>query len=205
MKINMTHLLLLLSMVVFTGCGSVAITDMPEPASGRALNEYKIGVGDQLRINVWKNEELSSEVPVRPDGKISLPLVGDINAQGLSALQLSANITTSLKAFIRSPQVNIIVLDAGSVDYLLRVRVTGAVSTPRSIPHRDGMTVLDLVLEAGGPTEFASANRAKLFRKVNGEVKTYPIRLNDILKKGRLQTNYTLAPSDIVIVPERLL
>ncbi|MFL0811242.1 MAG: polysaccharide biosynthesis/export family protein [Agarilytica sp.] len=178
---------------------------MPEPASGRALNEYKIGVGDQLRINVWKNEELSSEVPVRPDGKISLPLVGDINAQGLSALQLSANITTSLKAFIRSPQVNIIVLDAGSVDYLLRVRVTGAVSTPRSIPHRDGMTVLDLVLEAGGPTEFASANRAKLFRKVNGEVKTYPIRLNDILKKGRLQTNYTLAPSDIVIVPERLL
>lgn len=205
MKNYFTKLLCFVAAVTIAGCGSVQVSDVPPPASSKVLSEYKIGVGDQLQINVWKNEELSSEVPVRPDGKISLPLVGDISAQGLSALQLAENITTGLKTYIRSPQVNVTVLDAGSVDYLLRVRVTGAVSTPRSIPHRDGMTVLDLVLEAGGPTEFASGNRAKLYRKVDGEVKTYPIRLNDILKKGRLQTNYTLAPSDIVIVPERLL
>ena len=133
-----------------------------------------------------------------------MPLVGDIVAQGASAKELASNITSELKTFIRSPQVNVIVLSAGSVDYLLRVRVTGAVSTPRSLPHRDGMTVLDLVLEAGGPTQYASANRAKLYRKVNGEVKVYPVKLKDILNKGNLETNYTLAPSDIVIIPERL-
>ncbi len=187
------------------GCSSINVSsEKPVLPSQNVIGEYIIGVGDELRVNVWNNTELSMTVPVRPDGKISLPLVGDIVAQGASAKELASNITSELKTFIRSPQVNVIVLSAGSVDYLLRVRVTGAVSTPRSLPHRDGMTVLDLVLEAGGPTQYASANRAKLYRKVNGEVKVYPVKLKDILNKGNLETNYTLAPSDIVIIPERL-
>lgn len=168
------------------------------------IGEYNIGVGDELQINVWKNPELSLQVLVRPDGKISLPLIGDILAQGNTASALAKNLTTQISQYIRSPHVNVIVTSAQSIDYLLRVRVTGAVNNPISVPHKDGMTVLDLVLEAGGPTQYASSNRAKLYRKMDGEIKVYPIKLKDILHKGKLVTNYTLAPSDIVTVPERL-
>lgn len=201
MKNILTGLIFLL---ILGGCSSRGLVSELPPLPTNAIAEYKIGVGDELRVNVWKNTELSMAVPVRPDGKISLPLVGDILAQGMTPTKLAENITVGLKTFIRSPQVNVIVINAGSVDYLLRVRVTGAVRSPRSLPHKDGMTVLDLVLEAGGPTEYASSNNAKLYRKVDGEVKVYPIRLNDILNKGKLKTNYTLAPSDIVTIPERL-
>lgn len=187
-----------------SACQGVVQSELPEAPRENIIGEYKIGVGDELRVNVWNNTELSMSVPVRPDGKISLPLIGDINAQGLTPHQLAKNITGDLTNFVRSPQVNVIVIGAGSVDYLLRVRVTGAVDNPQSLPHKDGMTVLDLVLEAGGVTQYASPNRAKLYRKVGDEVKVYPVKLNDILNKGKLKTNYTLAPSDIVTIPERI-
>jgi len=195
----------LLSALVLAACSNTGvISDLPNLPKENIIGEYTLGVGDELQVNVWKNQELSMQVPVRPDGKISLPLVGDVAAQGLTANQLADNLTAALTTYIRSPQVNVIVTNAGSVDYLLRVRVTGAVNNPVSLPHKDGMTVLDLVLEAGGPTQYASTNRAKLYRKTGDDVKVYPIRLNDILNKGKLSTNYTLAPSDIVTVPERL-
>lgn len=202
----MKHIIFaLVSTLLLTACGSTGtVAELPSLPRESIIGEYEIGVGDELQVNVWKNQELSLRVPVRPDGKISLPLVGDIVAQGLTAKQLAANLTAGLKTYIRSPQVDVIVTSAQSVDYLLRVRVTGAVNNPLSLPHKDGMTVLDLVLEAGGPTQYASTNRAKLYRKIGGEVKVYPIKLNDILNKGKLATNYTLAPSDIVTVPERL-
>lgn len=198
--------LLFALLTALSGCGSAPVqTSAPERPDQNAISEYKIGVGDQLQVSVWKNPELSMGVAVRPDGKISLPLVGDIEASGSSSVGLAERVTERLKTYVRSPQVTVIVTNAGSVDYLLRVRVTGAINNPLSLPYKDGMTVLDLILEAGGPSEFASLNGAKLYRKVNGEVKVYPIRLNDILNKGKLSTNYSLAPSDIVTVPERLL
>ena len=191
--------------IVLTACASSGPARLAPPLpSEKLIEEYTIGVGDQLSINVWKNPEISSALVVRPDGKISLPLAGDIEASGVSVTNLRATITEKLKEFLRNPQVTVIVTSAGSVDYLLRVRVTGAVSNPISIAHKDGMTVLDLVLEAGGPTEFASLNRAKLYRRSDGEIKVYNIRLNDILNKGKLETNYLLAPADIVTVPERV-
>lgn len=193
-----------LTILSLAACSSPVVMEQPNLPNDIAIEEYVIGVGDELRVNVWKNAELSLTVPVRPDGKISLPLVGDIKAQGLTANQLDDQITERLLTFLRTPQVNVIVTSAQSVDYLLRVRVTGAVNSPLSVAHKDGMTVLDLILEAGGPTEYASTNRAKLYRKVGGEIKVYPIKLNDILNKGKLGTNYKLAPSDIVTVPERL-
>lgn len=188
------------------GCSTnVKESDMPEQLPEQLiLNEYKIGVGDSLNINVWKSPELSSTVPVRPDGKISLPLVGDINAQGLTTEKLSQNIAQKLGEYLRNPQV-VVILSGTSADFLLRVRVTGAVNNQVSIPYRQGMTVLDLVLAAGGVSEFASANKAKLYRRINGEIKVYPILLNDILNKGKLQTNYPLMPSDIITVPDRIL
>jgi polysaccharide export outer membrane protein len=195
---------LVLSLLLW-GCSSSGVNDAPTVASGSLSDVYTIGVGDELRINVWKNPELSVDVPVRPDGKISIPLIGDIRASERTAPELAEQITKGLKTYIRSPQVTVIVASAGSVDFQRRVRITGAVETPVSIPHRDGMTVLDLVLEAGGPTEFAAPNRAKLYRKVDGEMKVYSIYLDDLLLKGELESNYKLAPSDIITVPERLL
>ncbi len=191
-------------LIVVVGCSTSKTAQMPAAESPVAvLAEYKIGVGDDLSINVWRNPELSLSVPVRPDGKISMPLIGDIVAADLTTDQLSKNITTSLTTYIRSPQVTVIVANPSSSDFQRRVRITGAVTNPQSIPYREGMTVLDLVLLAGGPNPYASANKAKLYRKVNDEVKVYSIKLDDLINDGDVTTNYALQPSDIVTVPER--
>lgn len=166
-------------------------------------NHYRIGVGDELKVQVWRNEELSTQVPVRPDGKISSPLVGDIVAAGLTTQELAQAITEKLSHFVRNPEVTVIVSNPVSADFLRRVRVTGAVRTPISVTYRQGMTVLDLVLQAGGPTEFASTGNARLYRTTDGRTKVYPVDLNAILKNGDLKTNYDLYPSDVVTVPER--
>jgi polysaccharide export outer membrane protein len=192
-----------LLMTLLAGCSSNKSVQAPAAADAAVLSEYKIGVGDALVINVWRNPELSLNVPVRPDGKISMPLIGDVAAADLTTDQLSQNITKSLTTFIRSPQVTVIVANPSSSDFQRRVRITGAVSNPQSIPYREGMTVLDLVLLAGGPNQFASANKAKLYRKVGGELKVYPIKLDDLINDGEVETNYSLQPSDIVTVPER--
>lgn len=177
---------------------------MPPPVTDTSvLSEYLIGVGDALQISVWRNPELSLAVPVRPDGKISMPLIGDIMAANLTATQLSANIVKSLSGYVKSPQVTVIVANPSSSDFQRRVRITGAVRSPQSIPYREGMTVLDLVLLAGGPNEFASSNKAKLYRKVNGELNVYSVKLGDLINEGKVETNYALQPSDIVTVPER--
>lgn len=168
------------------------------------LAEYRIGVGDALQISVWRNPELSLSVPVRPDGKISMPLIGDIMAAGATAPGLSDVIVKSLSSYVKNPQVTVIITNPSSSDFQRRVRITGAVESPQSIAYREGMTVLDLVLLAGGPSEFASANRAKLYRNVNGQVKVYKIKLDDLINDGDLTTNYSLQPSDIVSVPERV-
>ena len=168
------------------------------------LAEYRIGVGDALQISVWRNPELSLSVPVRPDGKISMPLIGDIMAAGATATGLSDLIVKNLSSYVKNPQVTVIVTNPSSSDFQRRVRITGAVESPQSIAYREGMTVLDLVLLAGGPSEFASANRAKLYRNVNGQVKVYKIKLDDLINDGDLTTNYSLQPSDIVSVPERV-
>lgn len=189
--------------VALIGCASKPLSTVPPTLDSGLLEDYRIGVGDALQVNVWRNPELTVGVPVRPDGKISMPLIGDVVAANLTATELSQNITQSLSNFVRSPQVTVIVANPSSSDFQRRVRITGAVKSPQSIPFREGMTVLDLVLIAGGPNEFASANRARLYRKVNGELKVYKIRLDDLMSDGEVETNYPLQPSDIVSVPER--
>ena len=193
----------MLLMVFIAGCSSNRAVQVPIATDVPVLAEYKIGVGDALAVNVWRNPELSLNVPVRPDGKISMPLIGDIMAADLTTEQLSKNITESLATYIRSPQVTVIVANPSSSDFQRRVRITGAVTNPQSLPYREGMTVLDLVLLAGGPNQYASANKAKLYRKVNNELKVYPIKLDDLINDGDVETNYALQPSDIVTVPER--
>jgi polysaccharide biosynthesis/export protein len=189
--------------LVTTACSSNGKNTMPPTSAGEKLVEYRIGVGDALQVNVWRNPELSLAVPVRPDGKISIPLVGDVMAANLTTAQLSDSIAAGLEKYVRSPQVTVIVTNPSSADFQRRVRITGAVHNPQSLPYREGMTVLDLFLLAGGSNDFAAANKAKLYRKVNGETKAYPVRFDDLVEEGKLETNYPLQPSDIITVPER--
>lgn len=172
--------------------------------SSATITEYTVGIGDQLAISVWRNPDLSVEIPVRPDGKVSVPLAGDMLAAGKTPMQLSNDITAKLSNFLKGPQVTVIVTNPASSDFQRRVRVTGAVNTPMSLPHREGMTVLDLVLLANGLNDFAAGQNATLYRKSAGKVTAYPVNLDHLLNKGKLETNYPLQPSDVLSVPERL-
>ncbi len=185
--------------------GCVAPAGGPPPDTGMDVTEfaqeYQIGVGDNLRIEVWRNPDLSVNVPVRPDGKISVPLAGDILVGGKTPTAVSTDLTKSLSTYIRDPYVTVIVTDMGSANYRNRVRVTGAVDRPVSQPYRQGMTVLDMVLEAGGPNEFANMNRTVLYRASGDRIE---IRLDRILRRGDMATNYALKPGDVITVPERV-
>lgn len=173
--------------------------------SSMAVDQYHIGVDDVVTVSVWQNDELSVTVPVRPDGRISMPLLGDVQAGGLTPQQVSANIKRALAQYIRDPHVVVILEELNSHAYLSRVRITGAVNQPMSLPFRPGMSVLDAVLEAGGVTDFASANRTVLYRRVADDTESINVYLGDILEDGDLSTNYALEPGDVIAIPERIL
>lgn len=164
---------------------------------------YKIGVDDVIQVSVWKNPDLSIKVPVRPDGMISMPLAGDVRAGGLTPKEVAADIEEILGNYLRGPKVVVIVSELRSHGYLSRIRVTGAVAEPTSLTYRQGMTVLDAVLAAGGITQFSSSNKTKLYRRSAGGTQIIDIRLGDILTKGNLSTNYPLQPGDVITLPER--
>ncbi|WP_444995812.1 XrtA/PEP-CTERM system exopolysaccharide export protein [Aliikangiella sp. IMCC44359] len=168
------------------------------------VSQYYIGVDDQVQVNVWKNPDLSISVPVRPDGIISVPLIGEVVAGGRTPVEVADEITKKLSQYIRDPQVSVILVELKSHEFLSRVRVTGAVRNPISINYRQGMQVIDLVLQAGGLNEFASGNRSKLFRKIDGKFETLNIDLFDILNDGDMKTNHNIQPGDIISVPERV-
>jgi len=194
----------LLTLFFVAGCSSQqGISELPTQGV-LELPEYRIGSGDRIKVDVWKNPDLSSIVLVRPDGKISIPLIGDVLASQKTTNELAKDLEEKLKDFVRTPQVAVIIETPSSAAFQLRVRVTGAVNSPLSIAFEEGMTVLDLVLQAGGLSPFASGNKALLHRKTaEGEMGAYKVRLQDILTKGKLETNYPLAPSDVISVPER--
>lgn len=176
------------------------------PVGGITTGEYLIGVDDRVQVEVWRNPELSVTVPVRPDGMISVPLIGDVPAGGRSAQSVATDIEVQLAAFVREPKVAVILTELRSHEFLSRVRVTGAVHRPVSLPYRQGMTVLDAVLEAGGVNDFAAAGRTRLYRKEEGgSTRTFPIDLQRILRRGDLDTNIDVRPGDIITVPERAL
>jgi len=193
-----------LSLVLVACASNKSASEAPPPATSTlATDSYHIGVDDIVQVSVWRNPELGITVPVRPDGKISVPLVGDVNAGGLTPAEVAKDIQEKLGAFVRDPQVAVILTDLRSHEYLSRVRVTGAVRQPVSLPYRPGMTVLDAVLAAGGVTEFAAPDRSDLHRKTAEETRTYAVRLDKILNRGDLSTNYQVSPGDVITVPER--
>ncbi len=174
----------------------------PGPSSEDGSN-YVIGPGDTVQVFVWRNPELSVSVPVRPDGKISTPLVEDMIAVGKTPSQLARDVERVLTEYVRAPQVNIIVTNAQSA--FNQVKILGQVRNPQSVAFREGMTVLDAVLAAGGLTEFAAGNRARLLRKdAGGTEKPTRLRLDDLMKKGRAADNPRVKPGDVIVVPEAM-
>ncbi len=171
------------------------------PAGSPVSTDYLIGPGDTLGVFVWRQPELSVTVPVLPDGRISTPLVTDITAVGKTPSQLAAEIEERLAEFIRAPEVNVIVQSVVGVSGA-QIRVLGQVAQPRSVPYRDGITLMDVVIESGGLTEFAAGNRSRIVRTVDGESQETRVRLDDLMKKGRLKENMNMQPGDVLIVPE---
>jgi len=196
-------------LVTLMGCSGKIIDETAKAQAEKqfaysSIDAYFIGVDDVLEVNVWKNPDLSVTVPVRPDGKISVPLIGDVVAGGKEPMGVAKEIREALAKYIREPQVAVILTDLRSHEFISRVRITGAVNSPASIPFRQGMTVLDAMLQAGGTNDFAAANKARLYRKGGNTTEQYDVYLDDILHSGELDTNYKLLPGDIITVPERL-
>lgn len=172
----------------------------PAPSVGA---DYIVGPGDTLQIFVWRNPELTTTVPVRPDGKITTPLVQDMIAVGKSPSQLARDIEVVLAEYIRSPQVNVIVTIP--VSAFSKVQVIGQVTSPQSLPYREGMRVLDAVLATGGLTEFAAGNRSKIVRKQDGKQSELKVRIADLINKGDMRYNLELRPGDVLVIPQSYL
>jgi polysaccharide export outer membrane protein len=172
---------------------------VPPPDAGVPA-DYRIGPGDTLKVYVFQNEELSATVPVRPDGKISTPLVEDMIAVGKSPSQLARDIEKSLAEYVKAPKVNVVVLVAASV--FSQVKVIGQVKSPQALPYRDGMTVLDAVLAVGGLGQFAAGNRAHLVRTENGKQTEIKVKLDALVNSGDMKQNLPLKPGDVLVVPE---
>lgn len=171
----------------------------PVPAVESA--PYQIGPGDVLNIFVWRNPELSVTVPVRPDGRVSMPLVQDVPAGGGTPAGVAREIERRLAQYITDPNVTVIPTRfVGPFSY--QVRVIGEAATPRALPYRENMTLLDAMIEAGGLTRFAAGNRATLVRTVNGAQESYQVFLDSLIKQGDIDANVALLPGDIIIIPQ---
>lgn len=196
--------------LVLTGCTSTAAGPELPPASFVAMQEgpgeeYVIGPLDQLTVFVWRNPELGAKVQVRPDGRITTPLITDMPAVGKTPSMLAEDIRLQLSQYIEEPLVSVIV-DGFSGTFSQQIRIVGATEKPASIPYRANMTVLDAMIAVGGLSEYAAANSARLIRfdKASGTQKEFKLRLGDLLKKGDSRANVMLSPGDVIIIPESM-
>ena len=182
-----------------TATPAAPIVAPADPAPGIS-NDYIIGPGDTIQVFVWRNPELSTTVPVRPDGKVSTPLVEDMVAVGKNPSALARDIEKVLGEYVRSPQVNVIVTLPASA--FSQVKIIGQVAKPQSIAYREGMTVLDAVLAVGGLAQFAAGNRARIIRTENGKQREIKIKLAALVNNGDMKQNVSLKPGDVLVVPE---
>jgi len=172
------------------------------PAASVVGEDYIIGPGDTVQVYVWQNPELTISVPVRGDGKITTPLVEDMVAVGKSPTRLARDIEVVLAEYVRTPQVNVFVTQ--SANAYSQIKVMGEVEKQGAIPYREGMTVLDAILEVGGLGQFAAGNRAKLIRMENGEQTETRVKIGSLLD-GDMKQNHRLKPGDILLVPQSRL
>jgi polysaccharide export outer membrane protein len=177
----------------------------PRPATGAEFvaraPDYQIGPGDAINIIVWRNPEVSMTVTVRPDGKISTPLVEDLSASGRTPTELAREIEKSLAKVIQQPAVTVVVTTFVG-QYQQQIRVIGQAAKPQALQFRQDMSLMDVLISVGGMTEFASGNRANIVRTVNGQQQTIRVRLNDLLRGGDLSANVRMFPGDVLVIPE---
>jgi len=195
----------LLVAVLLSGCSLKKDIDYPElpTASGDAQysTRYRIAPGDTVQIFVWRNPEVSTSVPVRPDGLLSAPLLEEIPAAGKTPAELARDLEAELSTYLRDPLVTVIV--NGFVGtYREQIRVMGEASSPMSLLYRDSMTLLDVMIQAGGLTNFADGNNAALVRLVDGNQEQFRLRLDDRIRDGDISANIDMHPGDIIIIPE---
>ena len=173
----------------------------PAPVSAATQDySYVVGPGDNINIIVWRNPELSMSVPVRPDGKISTPLIDELTAQGKNSVEIARDIEKQLAKYVRDPVVTVIVTSfVGPYDQ--QIRVVGEASKPQALPYKQHMTVLDVMIAVGGLTDFAAGNQATILRAGDGG-KQYSVRLKDLIKRGDISANVEMKPGDILIIPQ---
>jgi polysaccharide export outer membrane protein len=209
MSLFQRYCIAILTAAIFS-FGLTACSGLPDPPKLSdedvlAQPDYLIAPGDTIGVSVWRSPELTKEVPVRPDGKISLPLAGELRAAGQTPLQLTSAIEQALLPFVQLPKVSVVV-EAFADSGQRTVQVLGEVKQPTAVAYRPYLTVLDLIAAAGGLTEFADGNSSKLIRRgENGDGETYGLSLEDLVSDGNLQKNARLQPGDLVIVPSSLL
>ena len=163
--------------------------------------QYLIGPGDTVNIIVWRNPEVSMSVPVRPDGKITTPLVEDLPAAGKTSTALARDIEKALAKYIQQPVVTVVVTSfVGNYDE--QIRVIGQAAKPQALPYRRDMSLMDVMIAVGGTTEFAAGNRASLIRNVNGKQQRFNVRLDDLIKEGDISANVPMRPGDVLVIPE---
>jgi polysaccharide export outer membrane protein len=185
--------------LLLSGCATNVYPPAPSYAADPGYN-YVIGPGDSLNIQVWRNPEISSSVPVRPDGKLTAPLIEDLPAMGKDSTTLARDIEKALEKYIRDPIVTVIV--SGFVGpYSEQIRVVGEAARPQALPYKQKMTLLDLMIVVGGITDFADGNAASILRTSEGN-KQYSVRLKDLLRNGDVSANVEMKPGDILIIPQ---
>jgi polysaccharide export outer membrane protein len=182
------------------GCASSGKYPLaPATASSDDYN-YIIGAGDNLNVIVWRNPELSLSIPVRPDGKVSTPLIDELVAQGKTSVQVARDIETQLGKYVRDPVVTVIVTTFVG-PYSEQIRVVGEAAKPQFLPYKQKMTLLDVMIAVGGLTDFAAGNDATILRSAEG-AKQYSVRLKDLIKRGDISANVEMKPGDILIIPQ---
>jgi polysaccharide biosynthesis/export protein len=188
-------------LVGLSGCASPGGAHPAAPLeASRADYDYVVGSGDTLSITVWRNPELSSNVPVRPDGKISTPLVDELVVQGKTPSQIARDVEAALGKFVRDPVVTVVVTSFVG-PYSEQIRVMGEAARPQFLAYKQKMTVMDVMIAAGGLTDFADGNRATIVRASEGN-KRYSVRLQDLIKRGDITANVEMLPGDILIIPQ---
>jgi len=201
-KSSICNIWFVVFLLLLSGC---ATTDYPPleggPAPAQITPDYIIGAGDSIEIFVWRNPELSSSVTVRPDGKITTPLVEDVPASGKTPTQLARDMEKELSVYVKNPVVTVMV-NGFIGPYDEQIRVVGQASNPMAITYRDQMTLLDLMITVGGLTEFADGNKTVVVRVIDGEWQQFGVRLDDLVNGADISANTYVLPGDILIIPE---
>ena len=187
-------------LVGVSGCASSGNLPAAPIVASTAEYSYLIGPGDTLNITVWRNPELSLTVPVRPDGKVSAPLVDELVAQGKTSSEIARDIEKALGKFVRDPVVTVIVTNFVG-PYSEQIRVVGEATKPQFLPYKQKMTVMDVMIAVGGLTDFAAGNKATIVRASEAN-KRYSVRLQDLVKRGDISANVEMLPGDILIIPQ---